>query len=47
MELPQCCGKGMKPVMELGRFTEAKCDKCGDIVYVKRYSQQKPVLLDD
>ncbi len=46
-ELPLCCGKEMKSTMELGRFTEAKCDNCGDVVYVKKLSENKPVLLDD
>lgn len=47
MKLPLCCGTEMKSSMELGRFTEVQCGKCGDVVYVKRYSQQKPVMLDD
>lgn len=47
MALPQCCGSEMKANMDLGRFTEAQCTKCGDIVYVKRLSASKPVMLDD
>lgn len=47
MELPLCCGTSMKLHMDLGRFTEAKCQTCGDVIYVKKYSQKKPVLLDD
>lgn len=37
----------MKPSTDIGRFTEARCLKCGDVVYVKKYGQSKPVLLDD
>ncbi len=46
-EFPMCCGKQMKPTLELGRFTEAKCENCGDVVYIKKYSETRPVLLDD
>ncbi len=47
MDLPVCCGKQMTASLELGRFVEVQCEKCGDIVYVKKYSSQKPVMLDD
>ena len=47
MPLPICCGKEMKISMEVGRFIETKCVNCGDIVYIKKYAQQKPVMLDD
>ena len=47
MSLPICCGKEMKISMEVGRFIEAKCDECGDVVYVKKYAIQKPIMLDD
>lgn len=47
MELPQCCGTEMNPVIDLGRFIETKCEKCGDVVYIKRLAHIKPVLLDD
>ncbi len=45
--LPFCCGREMKVQMEVGRFVETKCDECGDVVYVKKYSLQKPVMIDD
>lgn len=35
MRLPVCCGSEMTSVTELGRFVEAVCDSCGDVVYVK------------
>ncbi|MFH0832155.1 MAG: hypothetical protein V1900_00315 [Candidatus Aenigmatarchaeota archaeon] len=48
IKIPVCCGKKMKINMELGRFVEVQCDKCGDTVYIKKYSDaQKPVLIDD
>ena len=47
MELPECCGSEMRTNMELGRFVEAKCNRCGDVVYVKCYGQLRPQLLDD
>ena len=47
MSLPVCCGKEMKVSMEVGRFVEAVCGACGDVVYVKKYSSQKPVMIDD
>lgn len=34
---PKCCGQEMEASLELGRFTEMKCRKCGDVAYVKRY----------
>jgi len=48
-ELPSCCGRAMVASLELGRFLEAKCEKCGDLVYVKKRSAEggRPVLLDD
>lgn len=36
--LSKCCGKEMVTTMELGRFIEMKCTKCGDAVYMKQYS---------
>jgi hypothetical protein len=47
MELPVCCGKQMEIKLELGRFVEVRCPKCGDIVYVKKYKEERPVLIDD
>lgn len=37
----------MRTNMELGRFLEAKCTRCGDVIYVKRYSTARPQLIDD
>lgn len=45
--LPSCCGSEMKVTLELGRFAEVQCGKCGDVVYIKKYSAQKPMLIDD
>jgi hypothetical protein len=37
----------MKPVMETGKFLEAHCEVCGDVVYVKKESIVRPQMLDD
>ena len=47
MKLPMCCGNYMKKSLELGRFLEAQCEKCGDVIYIKNTELQKPILLDD
>ena len=39
MNLSKCCGKEMVTTMELGRFVEMKCPQCGDLVYMKHYSE--------
>ena len=47
-EIPKCCGKEMRINIETSRFVELRCEKCGDIVYVKKdAATQKPVMLDD
>lgn len=46
-ERPVCCGKEMKINLETSRFVEVQCEKCGDIIYVKKNDAQKPILLDD
>ena len=40
MSLSECCNTEMVVTMELGRFVEMKCAKCGDLVYLKQYSEQ-------
>lgn len=47
MSEAQCCGTRMTMKLELGRFTELQCQKCGDIVYTKNYSFTKTILIDD
>ncbi len=47
MKPPSCCGGEMKMSMELGRFVEARCGKCGDTVYIKRMSKALPQMIDD
>lgn len=44
---PNCCGFEMKISLETPRFYEMRCEKCNDIVYVKKNAETKPVLLDD
>ncbi|MBI4014785.1 MAG: hypothetical protein HY365_02420 [Candidatus Aenigmarchaeota archaeon] len=47
-DTPICCGKRMKVSLELGRFLEARCDKCDDTIYIKKTAgMQKPTLIDD
>ena len=45
--IPKCCGKEMKVTSELGRFIEVQCEKCGDVIYLKKAEFQKPKLIDD
>jgi DNA-directed RNA polymerase subunit RPC12/RpoP len=47
MKLPECCGMEMLIATELGRFVEAKCQKCGDVIFVKSRAKMKPQLIDD
>lgn len=48
MKLPTCCGKEMKINMDLGRFLEVNCNKCGDVVYIKKVGEtNRPILIDD
>lgn len=46
-DLPICCGSEMKTSLELGRFIEVQCNKCNDVIYIKRQTVQTPVLIDD
>ncbi|MBI2579119.1 MAG: hypothetical protein HYW26_05385 [Candidatus Aenigmarchaeota archaeon] len=47
MDHIKCCGREMKLKIETLRFSEFGCEKCGDIVYIKKISSSKPQLLDD
>lgn len=47
MDMPECCGKEMSVKMESVKFLEMACGKCGDVVYVKKQTRQRPELLDD
>ena len=47
MELPRCCEREMRVTAETGKFVEAHCDLCGDVVYIKKTAVVKPQLLDD
>jgi hypothetical protein len=44
---PKCCGKEMRKKVETIEFEEFHCEKCGDIVYIKKDSVRKPELIDD
>lgn len=46
-DIPNCCGKEMKVNIETTRFIEVQCDKCGDVIYVKKNGSHKPVMIDD
>jgi hypothetical protein len=37
----------MKINLETARFIEMQCANCGDIIYVKKDTTTKPVMLDD
>ena len=45
--LPKCCGKIMKIVNDGIKFSEVICEKCGDVVYVKKSVEGLPQLIDD
>ena len=47
MELPVCCGKGMKLRMETTKFLEVGCERCGDTVYLKKTGVLRPQMIDD
>lgn len=47
MPMPICCGKEMKITIETGKFIEAECKECGDVVYVKKDSFERPQMIDD
>jgi hypothetical protein len=46
-EIPECCGRRMKAWMETSSFIELSCEKCGDMVYLKKSQSLKPALIDD
>lgn len=37
----------MQPVLETPKFSEMRCELCGDIVYVKKEKIEKPKMIDD
>ncbi len=45
--VPKCCGKKMKLNVEGIKFAEAVCEKCGDIVYIKKSEEYAPQMIDD
>lgn len=47
MKLPQCCKQPMDLKNNMGKFVEAHCNICGDIIYIKRHEMTKPQMLDD
>ena len=47
MELPKCCGKTMKIVVETNTYYEVMCDVCKDTVFIKKDEIKKPELIDD
>ncbi len=42
-----CCSRKMEVALDLGRFTEMQCQRCGDVIYVKKAHALKPVMIDD
>ena len=46
-KLPQCCGLDMTVTMETILYTELRCGKCHDMIYVKKSDMPKPQMLDD
>ena len=44
--IPECCGRKMTLALDLGRFWEARCDVCGETVYIKK-EVPKPQMISD
>ena len=44
---PKCCGETMMVGMDTGKFLEVVCTHCGDVVYLKKDTAQKPQMIDD
>lgn len=40
-----CCGRKMGVTLDLGRFTEMQCQGCGDVIYVKKAHDLKPMMI--
>jgi hypothetical protein len=47
VEVPNCCGKPMRVVVETGTYHEVQCDVCKDTVFLKKEEADKPQLIDD
>ncbi len=47
VNIPLCCGKEMKTSSRIGQFLTAKCDSCGDTVYIKCGKVKKPEMISD
>lgn len=47
MERIRCCGKEMRLKAETLQFQEYYCEKCGDVVYVKKAVAARPQMIDD
>ncbi|MFH1420566.1 MAG: hypothetical protein ABIG30_01205 [Candidatus Aenigmatarchaeota archaeon] len=44
---PVCCGKEMEVRTHIGPFLVARCSVCGDSVYIKSGSTEKPQMISD
>ncbi len=42
-----CCGRKMEVSLDLGRFTEMQCHRCGDVIYMKKAHALKTVMIND
>jgi hypothetical protein len=43
MKTPKCCGENMNANMDLGRFVEVMCRRCGDIIYIKQEPYEQAI----
>ncbi len=43
----KCCNTVMKKNLETAKFVELQCRVCGDVIYVKKETRAKPVMIDD
>ena len=47
IEIPECCGRKMNIILDLGRFWEAHCNVCNEVVYIKKTEMPKPQMISD
>lgn len=47
MEHITCCRTEMRLKAETLSFQEFSCEVCGDVVYIKKRTAARPVMLDD
>jgi hypothetical protein len=46
-ESPRCCSREMRVVADNGKFFEAYCNNCRDVVYVRKPRVPKAQMMDE